>query len=396
MHERARVRKRGAEERARPYVTTIPVTIAPYSQKDIPAVKEFNRRLRTAGVPKDYVFSESPVPRWLPRDEGAQVYDEYFLALEGDAVRGAFALKHQEFSFGGARAHVVYYHHPFGEGIIDRKYAHVGSHMLMYAARAHPLLFALGMGGYDRPLPRMLMALGWEHCWIPMYFRVNHPARFLRNMRKLRNSAGKRLLADIAAFSGVGWAVSKIVQARTGRLGMRAVRVEAAAEFGDWADEIWDDCGAAYSMIAVRDGKNLRTLYPLANENFTRLKVSLGGRAIGWAVIADTQRRGHEEYGDLRVGTILDGLARPQHARLVTGAASRVLLDHGVDVVISNQSHEAWQRALRQCGFLPARSNSVLAVSKKLSERIQPFAEAARRCHINRGDGDSLMPYAYL
>ncbi len=101
-------------------------------------------------------------------------------------MRGAYVLKHQEFSFRGEIRPVVYYHHPFSEGIIDKTYTQVGLQMLMQVIRAHPMLYALGMGGYDRPLPRMLMALKWRHRLVPFYFRVNHPARFLRQMQALR------------------------------------------------------------------------------------------------------------------------------------------------------------------------------------------------------------------
>ena len=375
----------------------MPVTIAPYSEKDIPAVREFNRRLRAAGAPEDSVFSETPISPWLPPSADAPLYNEFFLALDEGAVRGAYALKHQEFAFGGEKRRLVYYHHPYSEGVVNRKYTQVGLLMLMHVMRANPLLYALGMGSYDRPLPRMLLALQWQHCTIPFYFRVNHPARFLRNLRALRESGAKRALANAAAASGAGWLGLKLLHGVRGFSGMRArARVEEVSAFGDWTDEIWNDCAAGYAMIGVRDAASLRALYPASNRNFLRLRVSAGGRTIGWAAAADIPWHGHEQFGDLRVGAILDGLARPEHAGLVIAAATRALLDRGVDLLTSNQSHAAWQRALRRCGFLEGPSNFIFAVSKKLSAILHPFGETVPRSHINRGDGDSLMPYTYL
>lgn len=372
----------------------MPVRIAPYSERDIPAVKEFNRRLQAGGAPPDYVFSESHVSAWLPAVPGALVYNEFYLATEDGVVRGTFVLKHQDFAFYGEIRPVAYYHHPFSEGIIDKKYAQVGLQMLMHAMRAHPVLYALGMGGYDRPLPRMLMALKWNHCPVPFYFRVNRPARFLREMRALRQSGSRRVLADIAAFSGAGWAGIKAIQTFSGWRG-RGVRAEAsvAGEFQDWADEIWQKCGPKFAMIAVRDARSLRAIYPASNRNFLRLKITADGGTLGWAVVADVQQKGHLQYGNLRVGTILDCLAAPEDATRVIAASARLLAARGVDIVTSNQSHGSWVRGLKECGFLKGPSNFIFAASKKLSEMIYPFDQTVALSHWNRGDGDNLLQY---
>ena len=372
----------------------MPIGIAPYSENHIAAVKDFNRRLKAGGAPPDYVFSESPIPTWLPATPDAPVYNEYYLALENGIVRGTYVLKHQKFSFRGEIRPIVYIHHPFSEGIVDKKYAHVGVQMLMHIVRSHHLVYALGMGGYDRPLPRMLMALNWSHRPVPFYFRVCHPARFLRNMLALRQSNFKRLVADFAAFSGAGWIGLQAVQGITGFSGLRrradAVTVE---EFDDWADEIWNNCVADFAMIAVRDAPALRALYPPLNTNFNRLKISARGRPLGWAVIADTQNRKHPQYGDLKVGTILDGLCRPEHTTTVVAGATRALMDCNVDVITSNQSHRAWVRALKDCGFLKGPSNFIFAASKPLSQMLDPFDQTFSLVHLNRGDGDSLLKY---
>ena len=63
-------------------------------------------------------------------------------------------------------------------------------------------------------------------------------------------------------------------------------------------------------------------------------------------------------------------------------------------MIVSNQTHDAWCRALENSGFLKGGSNFVFAASKKLGELLQPFDQQKSRMHLTRGDGDGL-PWAY-
>ena len=77
------------------------IVVRPYLAEHVPAVRDFNRRLREGGAPREYTFPENPAPRWLPKIEGRGVYNEFYLALEDAVVRGTYALKTQAFSFAG-------------------------------------------------------------------------------------------------------------------------------------------------------------------------------------------------------------------------------------------------------------------------------------------------------
>jgi hypothetical protein len=370
------------------------ISIVPYSEQHIPAVREFNQRLQAGGAPADYVFSESDIPAWLPRCAEATLYNEFYLALEEDRVRGAFVLKHQTFSFFGKLKQLIYLHHPLSEGVVDKRYSQVGAQMVMRIVAENPLLFALGMGGYERPLPRMLVALRWKNCLIPFYFRVCNAMKFLREMRALRSSATKRIGAEAAALTGLGPMAIKTWQAVRGwKGGAMASQSEIIPEFDDWADQIWTATAPDFAMIGVRDGKSLRTLYPSENGIFTRIRVSVQSQVVGWAVVGILHRPGHEQYGDLRVGTILDALARPEHATAVIAAATRVLTAQGADLIGSNQSHTAWTAALSENGFLSGPSNFIFAAAPAVSKLLEPFETAITRVHLNRGDGDNLLQY---
>ncbi|MDB6074800.1 MAG: hypothetical protein JWO89_2440, partial [Verrucomicrobiaceae bacterium] len=52
------------------------------------------------------------------------------------------------------------------------------------------------------------------------------------------------------------------------------------------------------------------------------------------------------------------------------------------------QLHEAWNAALKGCGFLSGPSNFVWAVSPGLKKQLEPLDKALPNAHINRGDGD--------
>jgi hypothetical protein len=366
------------------------ITIEPYTEDLIPRVEAFNARLTAGGAPEEFRLPEHHRPDRLPKRCHGRIYEEYFLAVDDGVVRGGCALKHQDFAFGDLVREIVYYHSPVSEGIVDRVYTGVGVQLLRHALKAQPLLFALGMGGYEQPLPRMLKALGWSMCSVPFHFRVNHPTRFLRELPALRASRSKRLLSDLAALTGTGWLGLKAAQvARAARsASARSISSEIVDGFSHWADELWDECKSRYAMIAVRDHAVLNALYPPGVERFVRVRIEGGGKVLGWAVLLDSQMRGDRYFGNLRVGSIVDCLAVPEQAFVVLTAATEILERRGVDLIVSNQSHAAWSGGLRATGFLEGPSNFIFAASKGLACLFGPFERNRTRIHLNRGDGD--------
>ncbi len=74
----------------------------------------------------------------------------------------------------------------------------------------------------------------------------------------------------------------------------------------------------------------------------------------------------------------------------VVKAASAALVEQGMDLIVSNQSHHLWARALENAGFLNSTSNFIFAAGKKLSALLEPFAERQPHLHFTRADGDGL------
>jgi hypothetical protein len=314
--------------------------------------------------------------------------------LDGEAnVRGGYCIKHQVYRIAGEEKSIGQIALPLSEGVIDRGYSQVGAQLLLHAIHRQPLMYALGMGGYGEPITHLVRAARWRVITVPFQFRIVRPAAFLRNIQLLRRSRFSRptrMLLDVLACSGLGWLGcqgASLLFAQSPPL-LPGLEAEEVDEFADWADDLWVSCASQYPYAAVRDMATLRILYPKENHRFIRLKVSQSGRLLGWAVLLVTNLVKHKQFGNMRLGSIVDVLAPPAEAEKIIAAAERLLRERKVDLMVSNQSHGSWQRALRRCGFLRGPSNFLFATSRKLTELLKASQVPNDQLHLNRGDGD--------
>ena len=169
------------------------------------------------------------------------------------------------------------------------------------------------------------------------------------------------------------------------------LRWEIVSRFGDWVDAIWERSREACSLCAVRDQAALAALYPEQDARYLRLKVTQGGEIVGWAVLLDTQMHGHKYFGDLRVGTLLDGMAVAGAVTPTAMAATEALADRGADLVVTNQLHDDWVSGLERAGFLRGPSNYGFGMSKQLARLLDPIEAHGPRMHVTRGDGDGRV-----
>ena len=216
------------------------IEIRPFTSEHVEAMKAFNRRLAQGG--SEHRFWESPVPEWLPRREGMPLYNEYFVALEGDAVRGAYRLKPQPFAVRDEVVMIAALTLPLSEGIIDPRFPVVGIKLIQDAMVRHPLLFGLGIGSFEAKLAQLLQAMKWLMVPWHFYFRVIHPHRFLRQIAYLRRDRRRRFMLDALAYSGLGWLVLKVAQAYKGlgRGSLTGIGYDVVPEFSAWADTLWE------------------------------------------------------------------------------------------------------------------------------------------------------------
>ena len=363
------------------------ITIVPYTEDLEEAVRQFNRKLKEGGA--DVRFPESHVPEWLPRREGSMLFQEYYLAMDDGVVRGGYILKSQDFLIGGKVRTIADLRLPLSEGIVNPDYNFLGLRLVMNALARQPLLFALGMGGYSQPLPQMLKAMRWSMGPVPFLFLIVRPAAFLRNIAALRTSKTRRFACDVAACTGLGslaWRLASL--AHPSYHTDNSVTWEEVDEFGPWVDEIWKTGRTETTLAAVRDAAVVRTLYPPDDHRFIRLKISRNAQSIGWAVGLATQMESHKQFGNMKVGTLVDGFSTPANALDVVSCTRDALENRGVDLIVSNQSHTAWSDALSRCGFRQGPTNFLFAASPKLARLVPDFSDAFARFHVNRGDGD--------
>lgn len=362
--------------------------IGPYTPDLEHSVRAFNQRLRDGGE-ANYRFPESCQPR-LPRRQDSSPYQELFLALHAGEVRGGYLLTHSQFAVRGKITTVTCGpQFNLSEGIVDPAYAMVGVMLAQDALRRQPLMYALGMGSMDHPLTKLLVAMAWHAFPVPFYFRVVSAAHFCDNISYLRRRPGARFALDLLRHSGFSSLGFRLAQARPAAF-HRDFLATTVEEFGPWTDALWSTCkdNDAYSLIAVRDRDTLNVLYPPSDARFHRLRITRAGQDLGWAVMLDTQMSGHRQFGNMRVGSIVDCLAMPENASDVVRATTRFLERRSVDVIVSNQASKAWSEALGRNGYLKGPSNFILAMSPELTNQLQSLEEYESQIHINRGDGD--------
>jgi hypothetical protein len=373
------------------------VRIIPYTEELEPEVRRFNQRLHANGETQ-WRFPESHIPQF-PKLGGRVPYQEYFVAVQAGAVRGGYLLTHNQFAVRGEQVGVACGpHYNVSEGLIDRTYAMLGVIQTQDALRRQPLMYALGMAGLERPLTKLLSAMEWVVFPVPFYFRIVSSPRFFENITYLRKDPLKRVALDLLYYSGLGPLGVRVAQTRI-RPATNLKRGTVVDSFGTWADEIWEQCRCRYSLVGMRTAYTLNAFYPPQDSRFVRLRVSSDGHDIGWVVMLDSQMQDHRQFGNMRVGSIIDCFGAPEDAAYVINCATDFLQRRGVDILITNQASSSWCSALAANGYLKGPSNFILALSPQLAERLLPVKYHAAHIHMNRGDGGSpavlpLLPTA--
>lgn len=363
--------------------------IQPYTKDLEPAVKSFNERLR-AGGQGYWSLPESHVPK-LPKLQNRNLYEELFVMVDGTEVRGGYLLTHKHFMLQGKTMSVCCGPQiSLSEGLLNRRYGMIGAVQTRDALERHPIIYALGIGGMSKPFARLLAAMRCTLFAVPFYFRVVSVSKLLANLVYLRSRTGAKAL-DFLRYSGLGSIGIRAAQVRL----PRPVRVDChvVAEFGPWADAIWEKCNGDYHFVAGRDAETLNLRYP-HDARFLRLRVSRAGEDLGWAVMLDMQMSEHRYFGNMRIGIIVDCLASPKNAYQVVSSATRLLEDRGADLIVTNQLNSAWCKAFFSAGFLKGPSNFILALSPLLADNLRPVNVTKNAIHMTRGDGEDIAVWA--
>ncbi len=365
------------------------INIVRYEEGHVEAVKRLNARLAAAG--ETWRFPEHTLSHWLPDEPGQEIVEHYFVAVDGDEVRGGYILKWQPFWTSNGLQKVCTLYLPLSEGIIHPAFKLLGLTLVRDALKRNALAFCLGMGGAVRPLPQTLKMLGWQVHDVPFFYLPLRAGPFLRHLRPLQTRAPVRLAAHLAAATGLGalgLAVVKGFLRAAG--GIRAsVSFEQVGHFDAWADEVWQAARDGYSLCADRGMESLNRLYPRGDGENRLVVVREGGRVTGWFVARSRAMRGHKYFGSMRVGSLIDGMALPGHETAICWAARSFLDECGSDIIVCNMQHDAWRTGLKAAGWLSGPSNFALAASPKLAAAVgEPYAACIGKAYFLRGDGE--------
>lgn len=365
----------------------VSIQIRPATADDVPAIRAFNERLDHGRA--GFQFPETPRALGAPREDGAPVWHELFVASDGAHIRAGFALKRELLSTqpSGELIEIGNYQIPVSEGVVDKRFATLGIRLLQEAMARQSRLYCLGMGSFTRPLPRLLRRFSWTVEEVPFRFLILRAARFLSNIEFLRSSRTKQLLIDIAKWTGAGtlgvlaWRAWSSLRAPAFPRHFTSLEIK---DFGAEADALYRRVSPMYGAIINRTATALNARFPPIDERLIRMVARIGEEDIGWVVVSHSECRSHKQFGNMRLGCIVDGLCDPKHAGLMVRLATERLRRQGADLIVSNQTHRAWLAALQRNGFIGGPSNFIFARSPELANKTPGLAD----CHINRGDGD--------
>ena len=277
---------------------------------------------------------------------------------------------------------------PLSEGIIDPAYILVGSQLIKFALRQTPYVYVVGMGAEDRPLPRVLKAMGWVVRPVPFYFRMIDAGRCVRELGPLRNSAWKRMAGRVAAMTGAA-SIAAHVWHRGNAADFAVAKshtVEEVTSWAEWANEVWSAFADKVSFSVLRDLDSLPFFYPVPASRLRVWRLVRRNAVEGWFGIAISDMRSSVYFGDLRVATLTDCIGSADAIRSgcvrAVGEAKRL----GADLLITNQAHQALRDSCIAAGWRSAPSNFLMATSPRLTQELQE-----QSVYVTRRDGDGLV-----
>jgi hypothetical protein len=360
------------------------ISIAPFEARHEAAAIAFNERMRQANAPTDFLLPESISQ---PVGTGGATAVQYVAIDATGALRGGIICCQYPAVLDGEIQSAINIQSPLSEGIVDRAYGLVGPQLFQFALRQTPYVFAVGMGSETKPLPRMLLAMGWRVRKIPFYFRMLRLNRCARELAPLRSTPLRAVAGALAAWTGAA-AVAGILAHRASPQVRRLAggfSIEPITNWNAWADDAWKTFAAGLSFGVVRDQHVLPFFYPFTGRSPRVWVLKRDGKALGWFALLLSQMRNNSYFGNLTVATLTDCVGTPEALQAGPFIAAQIATQLGADLLITNQTHAGLQQACLAAGWRGGPSNYLLATSKALSSKL--IDDSA---YVTRRDGDGL------
>jgi hypothetical protein len=366
----------------------VKIEFKPLSASLIPACRAFNERLRRHRNAPFFLPEDAPAER-EPRPNGIE-RTHYIGVDETGEARGGVLVMEQRGWFRQETIRLVNVQSPLSEGVADRTYSGVGLRLLQFIESRSPYVYAVGMGNDRNPFARLLRAAGWRLTPVPFQFSVIRASGFLREVAPERGGS-VRWLGRLAASSGVGGAAVALWRLAHRRWRLGGYALDPVRSWPDELDAVWERCRARISLSVLRDAQTVSDLHPQPGGRLKAFLLRRRGEIVGWSANVVTRMRSDANFGNLTVGTILDLLASPEHLGALISLTHTALCELGADLIITNQAHEDWRRALRRFGFLGGPTNYLLALSRPLALGLQQGSQALGRVYVSRADGDGRI-----
>ncbi|MFN0085076.1 MAG: hypothetical protein ACKVX9_06790 [Blastocatellia bacterium] len=365
-------------------------------ENDVAALVRFNQRLKAGGREEEIPLDPALPGEARYRPEEFPIYRRTMIADDGQEVRAAMMLCRHNVYVDGERKDFSWTKLPISEGIIDLKYSMAIIQIMKKALEDQPFLMGIGAGMPDSDGHRFFVKLRWRYQSIPFFFYPVRMSRVLRELSYFKGSAQLRYGALLSAYSGLGAGLSGLLSLRrktSPLLARELAGYEASVveDFGEWADQVFTRALPDYPVAIRSDATSLNIVYPPDDRRLIRLRVRKrdSNRDAGWIVTAVKQMEENHYFGNLKVGTLVDGFGRPEDVAGLLSSGLNHLAAVGADIVVANFSHAAWTRACRIAGMFSGPSNFQLFVSPKGSpilEKTHPLDQI----HLVRGHSDGM------
>jgi hypothetical protein len=359
---------------------------------DLAAVARLNGRLKAGG--RD---DEMPLDPALPgeaqyRPEGFPVYRRMIIAEDEQEVRAAMMLCHHNIYINGVKRDFCWTKMPLSEGIINLKYSLAIVQLIKRALDYQPFMMGVGAGSSISEGHRFFVKLRWRSQPVPFFFYPVKVSKVLRGLRYLKNSSILRYGALLGAYSGLGAGVSGLLTLRRKIAnGLSDYQDSVFESFGGWANHIFYNSLSDYPVAIRSDATSLNIVYPPNDQRYIRLRVKRKGARtdVGWIVVASKQMSDNHYFGDLKVGTLVDGFGRSEDVTALVAAGLNHLAGSGVDVIVANFLHAAWVKACRRLGMLNGPSNFQIFVSPRGAPALEESCQLDN-IHVARGHSDGM------
>jgi hypothetical protein len=371
-------------------VKTSQLTVRFATLADAERIARFNERLRLGGSALSLSVHSDALTG--PPEDGLPLRS-LMVAEDSEEIRAGVVLYHNLMYVAGTPRRFCWIQMPLSEGIVDRSHAMAIVQLMRAAIEYEPLLISLGVGSTTEPWSRFAISLGWKHRFVPFFFYPVDCTRVLRGLRYLETRPRARTGARIAASIGLGaLATAALALRRSLRRDFRT-EVDVVGSFGSWADEVFSSSLPDYPALASRNSQALNLVYSLKDKRFIRLRVKqTDGNDIGWVIVCAAQMDNNRYFGDLKVGVLVDGLARTASVPAVLAAGVDHLIAKKVDVIVANWSHAAWAKSMKRLGFFSGPSNYLALVPKEGVGQLKAF-ETLEGMHLTRGDSDGMVSF---